>query len=1022
MKRISALVLSFLMILGFFPAQVFASQPVTVEIVLETDSFAENDTVTAKVYADSDRINAVGYSIEYDSDKAIYTGSDEQGDLLVARELSDKDAGILARSFYLRANGNLKATDGKVLVDIITFKMLGDGSIDIAFKVLEGDADFGSGSVFAVNEGEYLDTVEKVTYTVTLASVREEALNELSEYKNPENHSQAQQEEMAEYLEKVNETIASAATIGEVEEILKNAKKELDKFEEMPLVAGMAGGEEIVFAEYDAKPEGMIAFHGVLDELTDITITSRKTINRATDASGVKVVYTQNSDGTATFTKDELRKIILDDEEFEEYKNNRLNEDFLLAGTQSDVIAIDLKDNKNRNFAYLVLEVPQLVVDSITLDRQTAEIETGESVRLNATTVPSDSPVTWKSSNESVAVVIGGVVTGRKAGTATITASSGGKSATCTVTVKEPAVIDTTADIYLSISHDDKFIETPYGEVMALKQMSVPYFDLDLYGLGRYHFVSESYDQGGEVGGDIGSTSYEVYDGKVTILHAMIWATEVYYFGLDPEDAGKGWLFTNDTKVNYIGSEVFDPTGSAGSMYIKQLWGMDENFNYYYNYAYPLASEGWGSTADQILLRDGDIVTIGHFTDWSFHLDDLSVFNFIKSGDKIISTTADKGEVVEFTVMLAAKGGNYTTSHLPMEGRGVYIKPVDEMTNTTTQWDYAGETDEDGNVLVDTKYLEPGKYVIGTPGHRGKDLESICSTPGAMYLTVTDKEHTHTSGDWTVTEEPTCAEYGTKTRYCESCSYYETDTVEPAHKKETIPGKEATCTQTGLTEGEKCAYCGEIYVEQEVIAKKPHTEETMSAKAATCSEAGLTEGKKCSVCGEILEAQKETEKLAHKPVVIGKIEATCEKDGYTGDTKCEVCGNKLAAGKVVDKLAHTEVVVEGKAATYTESGLTDGKKCSVCGEILVKQEVIQMLEKAYTFGDIDGDGTVTAKDATQILRYINGKTSAFTAEGADEALLIKAADVDGDGEVTAKDATQILRHINGKTSVFDKMY
>lgn len=98
------------------------------------------------------------------------------------------------------------------------------------------------------------------------------------------------------------------------------------------------------------------------------------------------------------------------------------------------------------------------------------------------------------------------------------------------------------------------------------------------------------------------------------------------------------------------------------------------------------------------------------------------------------------------------------------------------------------------------------------------------------------------------------------------------------------------------------------------------------------------------------------------------------------------------------------------------------------GKALVGEELTKALEDAaakinelktegFKTGDVDGDGGITAKDATQILRYINGKSSAFTADGADTALLIKIADVDKDGSVTAKDATQILRHINGKTSV-----
>ena len=80
---------------------------------------------------------------------------------------------------------------------------------------------------------------------------------------------------------------------------------------------------------------------------------------------------------------------------------------------------------------------------------------------------------------------------------------------------------------------------------------------------------------------------------------------------------------------------------------------------------------------------------------------------------------------------------------------------------------------------------------------------------------------------------------------------------EHTHTEEVLAAKEATCTETGLTEGKKCSTCGEILVAQEEVAAKGHTEEVLAAKEATCSETGLTEGKKCSVCGEVLVAQEE---------------------------------------------------------------------------------------------------------------------------------------------------------------------
>ncbi len=70
-----------------------------------------------------------------------------------------------------------------------------------------------------------------------------------------------------------------------------------------------------------------------------------------------------------------------------------------------------------------------------------------------------------------------------------------------------------------------------------------------------------------------------------------------------------------------------------------------------------------------------------------------------------------------------------------------------------------------------------------------------------------------------------------------------------------------------------------------------------------------------------------------------------------------------------------------------------------------------------TNGDVNGDGGIDAKDATQILRYSNGKASAI--DNLSEAEKIAFADVNGDGSVDAKDATQILRFVNGKPSALD---
>ena len=80
-------------------------------------------------------------------------------------------------------------------------------------------------------------------------------------------------------------------------------------------------------------------------------------------------------------------------------------------------------------------------VTEVTLDKATLALNTGGTATLNATVKPDDSTkkkVTWASSNEAVASVVDGKVTAISAGNAKITATAGGKTATCDVTVTAP--------------------------------------------------------------------------------------------------------------------------------------------------------------------------------------------------------------------------------------------------------------------------------------------------------------------------------------------------------------------------------------------------------------------------------------------------------------------------------------------------------------------------------------------------------------------------------------------------------
>ena len=107
------------------------------------------------------------------------------------------------------------------------------------------------------------------------------------------------------------------------------------------------------------------------------------------------------------------------------------------AGTA--VITATSKDDPSYK-ATCTVTVNNIPVSSVELDKTTLSLTEGETYTLKATVKPDDAAdktPTWTSSNTAAATVSSeGVVTAVKAGTATITAKCGEKTATCTVTVQ----------------------------------------------------------------------------------------------------------------------------------------------------------------------------------------------------------------------------------------------------------------------------------------------------------------------------------------------------------------------------------------------------------------------------------------------------------------------------------------------------------------------------------------------------------------------------------------------------------
>jgi len=177
---------------------------------------------------------------------------------------------------------------------------------------------------------------------------------------------------------------------------------------------------------------------------------------------------------------------------------------------------------------------------------------------------------------------------------------------------------------------------------------------------------------------------------------------------------------------------------------------------------------------------------------------------------------------------------------------------------------------------------------------------------------------------------------------CEDEITYDEPTAE--HSAAIKPAVAATCTTTGLTEGEYCSVCNEVFVAQKEVAALGHTEVIDSAVAPTCTETGLTEGKHCSVCDEVLIAQTIIEANGHTEVVDKAVAPTCTETGLTEGSHCSVCNEVLVAQTVIAPLGHS-YEADITEATCTEAGIA--VYTCACGDTYTENLAILPHETTY---------------------------------------------------------------------------
>ncbi len=184
----------------------------------------------------------------------------------------------------------------------------------------------------------------------------------------------------------------------------------------------------------------------------------------------------------------------------------------------------------------------------------------------------------------------------------------------------------------------------------------------------------------------------------------------------------------------------------------------------------------------------------------------------------------------------------------------------------------------------------------------------------------------------TVTKDSTCISDGERTFTCSNCMLAIMSAISADSSKhiiKTIKGKEATCTQTGLTDGSECTECGAVIVAQKEKPAKGHIFNSWTVtKSATAVSTG-TRQRVCTKCDsketQMIARLKATGKLNMTKIPLKVRQSTTQfkvTDLATGD---KVRSYKTTNPKVASVNAKGKITAKKKGTTTLKVILESGK-------------------------------------------------------------------------------------------------
>lgn len=693
--------------------------------------------------------------------------------------------------------------------------------------------------------------------------------------------------------------------------------------------------------------------------------------------------------------------------------------------------------------------VVKVLKNSISLNMDTMQLGTkgnGSAIKLTPTIVGTGKSVKWTTSDKTVATVSGGRVTGKNTGTAIITATANGVSATCEVTVIKDSLSISEEKVLLYTGETKQIRSNATSKEVVIWESSndnVVTVDekgkLTAVGEGTATIrISLSNAAAGTVSRDTTDTCevtvkdsrMEIYNEEVSLKTKGTDKTCTLSYQVTGRKNTIKWTTSNSKVVSVSGGKL--TAKSVGTATVTATAnGVSDTVEVTVSAYEPTIT--LSQKEYTLYTKKGNTYTLRATIDgpvkkavWeSSHPEVATVVNgkvtAVGEGETIITATAND-VVAECRITVKESKVILETENITMD-KGATAQLGADVVGYSQSLSYASTNTK--VVTVRNGVLTAKNYGEADIKVTANGVTSLCHVKVAVCNheydkvvtdpTCTEKGYTtytckkcgdsytgdyteplgHEFGEWGTVREATEEEAGLEKRSCKRCGEEETREI-PRKEHEHVYTETVTaptCTEKGYTT-HTCA-CGDSYVDTYTNALGHDYEEKVFPP--TCQNGGHSLFL-CRRCGDAYMGNF-TDPSEHS-YVDTIVKPTCDAQGYTLHT-CSACGNEYR-DHYVESLGHDygEWKVT-KEATETETG-EQVRTCKRCNkeqteEIPVKIHVHQYTAVVTTEPTCEQPGITTYTCTSCGHKYIDYVPAALGHDYV--AKVVKEATCDDLGEV-----------------------